>query len=118
MDYSNLESSSKRRIGELAGNIARSTTIYTLKAIGISTSKTTYSEREVAAFLWARFLFDQGFTAKQVTQAFNNKDTHIVFTDEESNEDCNLDCFLACFDDSNDPESPTTIDIQENNYEQ
>ncbi|MEM9272605.1 MAG: hypothetical protein AAGA80_06520 [Cyanobacteria bacterium P01_F01_bin.143] len=116
MDYSNLESSSKRRIGELAGNIARSTTIYTLKAIGISTSKTTYSEREVAAFLWARFLFDQGFTAKQVTQAFANKDTHIVISDEER--ECNLDSFLSCFDNSDSESKTTTIDTPENNHEQ
>lgn len=85
---------------ELAGNIARSTAIRTLKAIGISTSKTNYSEQEVAAFLWARFLFDQGFTAEQVAQAFENKNTHIVITDEEDSKSVSLDQFLSCFDDS------------------
>ncbi|MCC0178041.1 hypothetical protein I4641_13735 [Waterburya agarophytonicola K14] len=99
MDYSKLDCSSKRDMCEMAGNIARSTAIRTFEAIGISTSKTTYSEKEVAAFLWARFLFDQGFTSKQVAQAFENKDTHIVVTDETSNEDISLDHFLSCFED-------------------
>lgn len=84
----------------MAGGIARSTAIRTFEAIGISTSKTSYSEREVAAFLWARFLFDRGFTSKQVAQAFENKDTHIVVTDKESNEEISLDRFLSCFDDN------------------
>ena len=99
MDYSNLDSSSKREMCKLAGDIARSTAIRTFEAIGISTSKTKYSEQEVAAFLWARFLFDQGFTSKQVAQAFEDKDTHIVVTDEASKEDISLSQFLSCFDD-------------------
>lgn len=99
MDYSNLDSSSKRQMCELAGGIARSTAIRTFEAIGISTSKTSYSEQEVAAFLWARFLFDQGFTSKQVAQAFENKDIHIVVNHEDTKEDINLDNFLSCFSD-------------------
>lgn len=99
MDYSKLDGSSKRDMCEMAGNIARSTAIRTFEAIGISTSKTNYSEREIVAFLWARFLFDQGFTSKQVAQAFENKDTHIVVTHEETEEDISLDRFLSCFDD-------------------
>lgn len=99
MDYSNLDSSSKRQMCELAGGIARSTAIRTFEAIGISTSKTIYSEQEVKSFLWARVLFGRGFTSKQVAQAFENKDIHIVVTDEDTNEDINLDKFLSCFSD-------------------
>ena len=103
MDYSKLDGSSKKDMCAMAGDIARSTAIRTFQAIGISTSKTSYTEREVAAFLWARYLFDSGFTSKQVSQAFENQDTHIVVTDEDSKEDISLDHFLSCFeDDDND----------------